>query len=135
MKRPPPAPLLQDCSTIGHNRMPGQQVGGWAPRTCPECGKPFEPKVVGQLFCEPEHNTDWNNRQTKRGRVLTPLVIAAVATRNGRSGSAEEREAGKRACREQNRLIQRYRAEDRAAGRMDWRAFNALRFKLGFEPK
>lgn len=58
---------------MGHNRLPGQQEGGWPVRHCPECMKPFEPKVVNQLFCQPAHNADWNNRATKRGRVLTPL--------------------------------------------------------------
>lgn len=131
-----PAALLQGCSQIGHNRMPGQQAGGWAVRICPECSKPFEPSVRNQLFCTPDHNTAWNNRQTKRGRVIAPLMMAAVATRNGRSGTPEERERGKEAVRHLNILTQRFRAEDRAADppRMDWRAFNALRYRHGFDP-
>ena len=131
-----PAASLQGCSQIGHNRIPGQQAGGWAVRICPECSKPFEPSVRNQLFCEPQHNTDWTNRQTARGRKITALMMAAVATRNGRSGTPQEREAGKRAVRDLHNLVQRFRAEDASAQppRMDWRAFNELRYRLGFDP-
>jgi hypothetical protein len=114
--------------------MPGQQVGGWRPRTCPECGKLFEPKVAGQLFCTQAHTAAWNNRATVRGRVLTPLSMVARITRNGTRGTPEARETGKRASSQHNRLIQRYRDEDRAAGRMDWATFMALRYDLGFDP-
>jgi hypothetical protein len=115
--------------------MPGQQEGGWAPRTCPECRKLFEPKVVNQLFCSPAHNTIWNNRQTKRGRVLTPYGMVARITRDGTRGSPERREVGKAAAASFRKLIQRYRDEDRKAGRMEWTDFMILRIKLGFDPE
>ena len=128
------AALLQGCSQKGHNRMPGQQAGDWTPRPCPECMRLFEPTVVNQLFCMPEHTTAWNNRATKRGRVLTPLSIVSRVTRNGTRGTVEAREAGRQASSQHNALIQRYRDEDREAGRMEWPAFMILRFKQGFDP-
>lgn len=127
-------PLLQGCSQKGHNRMPGQQHGGWAPRPCPECLKLFEPKVRNQLFCSTAHNTAWNNRATKRGRVLTPLAIAARITRNGTRGKPELREAGRQASNYYNLLIQNYRDEDRAAGRMPWPEYMMRRLNIGFDP-
>jgi hypothetical protein len=134
----PVAALLQGCSQKGHNRIPGQQAGDWSPRPCPECMQLFEPKVVNQLFCKPEHNAAWNNRATKRGRVLTPLSIVARVTRNGTRGTPEAREAGRVASSQHNTLIQRYRDEDRAAnegkGRMEWPAFMILRIRQGFDP-
>ncbi len=130
--------MLQGCSQKGHNRMPGQQAGDWTARPCPECMGLFEPKVVNQLFCKPEHNTAWNNRATKRGRVLTPLSIVARVTRNGTRGTPEAREAGRVASSQHNTLIQRYRDEDRAAndgkGRMEWPDFMILRIRQGFDP-
>lgn len=138
MSDTPKAPLLQGCSQMGHNRLPGQQEGGWPVRQCPECMKPFEPKVVNQLFCKPAHNADWNNRATKRGRVLTPLGMVARITRNGTRGTPEAREAGKTASSYYATLVQRYRDEDRAAndgrGRMEWPAFMILRILTGFDP-
>lgn len=127
------APLLQGCSPVGHNRLPGQQAGGWPPRPCPECGRPFEPRVANQLFCSPAHNTAWTNRATARGRVLTSLSIVARITRNGTRGTPADREAGRKATHLHNQLIQRYRDEDRAAGRMPWPEFMARRLALGFD--
>lgn len=126
-------PLLQGCPEEGHNRTPGQQAGGWPPRTCPECGRPFEPNRANQLFCCPRHNADWNNRATKRGRVLTPLSIIARVTRNGTQGREEAREAGRRASNRHNELIKEYRDEDRAAGRMEWIDYAIFRAKLGID--
>jgi len=132
------APLLQagsQTATTGHNRLPGQNAGGWAPRCCPECRKLFEPKVFNQLFCKPQHNADWNNRATKRGRVLTQYSMVARITRDGSRGTAEQREIGKRAASSHRRVIQRFRDEDREAGRMEWADFMILRVKLGFDPE
>ena len=98
--------------------------------------KLFEPKVANQLFCRPAHNTAWNNRATKRGRVLTHLAITAGITRNGTRGTPEAREAGREASRLHHALIQRYRDEDRAASppRMEWPEYMRRRFRLGFDP-
>lgn len=123
---------------MGHNRLPGQNAGGWAPRPCPECMKLFEPKVANQLFCTPAHNASWNNRATARGRVLTPLSMVARITRNGTRGTAEARQTGREASSLHNALIQRYRDEDRAAnegtGRMEWPEYMARRLRAGFDP-
>ena len=127
-------PLLHGCSGKGHNRLPGQQQGGWPPRPCPECGKLFEPKVRNQLFCTPAHNTAWNNRATARGRVLTPLSMVASITRNGTRGTPEAREAGRAAARNQHFLTQRWRDEDRKAGRMEWPEYLSRRIAIGFDP-
>jgi len=127
-------PLLQGCSQKGHNRLPGQQEGGWAPRPCPECMRLFEPKVRNQLFCSSAHNTAWTNRGTVRGRVLTPLSMAARITRNGTRGTPEERKAGREASNLHNQLIQRYRDEDREAGRMGSAEFIRRRLAIGYDP-
>ncbi|WP_342248643.1 hypothetical protein [Sphingomonas sp. OTU376] len=94
----------------------------------------FEPKVANQLFCCPQHNNDFTNRGTKRGRVLTPLAIVARVTRNGTQGNQEAREAGRKASNAHNALVKRYRDEDRAAGRMEWTEFHIRRLALGFDP-
>jgi uncharacterized OB-fold protein len=129
------APLLQGGSQTGHNRLPGHNAGGWLPRTCPECGKLFEPNVANQMFCTPPHNAAWNNRATARGRVLTAYSMVARVTRDGSRGTPEHRAAGKRAARKHRKLIQAYRDEDRAAGRMGWADYMILRFQLGFDPE
>lgn len=115
--------------------MPGQQEAGWAPRTCPECGKLFEPRVVNQLFCTPQHNAAWNNRATMRGRTLTPVSMVARITRDGTRGTPEQREVGRRAASSHRRMIQRFRDEDRAAGRMEWADYMILRIRHGFDPE
>ncbi|WP_242149537.1 hypothetical protein [Sphingomonas sp. BAUL-RG-20F-R05-02] len=119
---------------MGHNRLPGQNAGGWPIRECPECRKGFEPKVANQLFCCPAHKNEWNNRATARGRVLTPLAIVARITRNGTRGTPERRDAGKKASSYQATLIQRYRDEDREAGRMEWADYMIHRIDLGYDP-
>jgi len=129
------APLLQGCPPKGHNRTPSQQAGGWLPRTCPECGKLFEPNRANQLFCTSAHNIAWNNRATARGRVLTAYSMVAGITRNGTRGTPEQREAGKAASRKHHKLIQRYRDEDRTAGRMEWADYMILRLALGLDPE
>lgn len=132
MARKPP--VLHGCPQSGHNRLPGQQAGGWPPRPCPECMVPFEPKVANQLFCTPQHKADWNNRATARGRVLTPLSMTARITRDGTRGSVDDRAAGKRAAKRYRNLIQQHRDEDRAAGRMPWPEYSRRRTELGLEP-
>lgn len=131
------APVLHDGSQMGHNRKPGQNIGGWAVRECPECRKPFEPKVKNQLFCSPAHKNEWNNRATARGRVLTAYSVVAEITRNGTRGTPERREAGRHAARQKAQLIQRYRDEDRACAppRMEWADYMILRVKLGLETR
>lgn len=128
------APVLHGGSQMGHNRLPGQNAGGWPPRPCPECMKPFEPKVANQLFCTAQHRAAWDNRATARGRVLTNLSMVARITRNGTRGTEEERATGRQASHLHNSLIQRHRDEDRAAGRMAHPEYLARRLRLGFDP-
>ncbi len=100
-------------------------------RPCPECMAPFVPAQPGQLFCTVEHRAAWNNRATVRGRVLTPLAIVARITRNGTRG---DRNTGATASHHANALIQRWRDEDRVAGRMSWSDYLARRYRAGFDP-
>ena len=101
-------------------------------RTCPECGARFALKR-GQwrtLFCGPAHRTAWHNRATVRGRVLTPLVMAERETRGGTRGDTETGKAARRmACA----LMQQWKEEDKAAGRMSQAQYVRLRLKLGFD--
>lgn len=109
---------------------PRQRVA-YPPRQCPECGATFKPQDQRQLFCTKEHRTAWNKRATVRGRVLTPYTMAARQTRDGTRG---DKGTGKRAAQISHELMQRYRDEDRANGRMDAVSFAALRLQHGFDP-
>jgi hypothetical protein len=97
---------------------------------CPECRAVFAPKHWRSLFCCAEHRVAWHNRATVRGRVLTPLVMAARQTRGGSRG---DRDTGKAARRDADAHMQRWRDEDRAAGRMDQAEYIRRRNKLGFD--
>jgi hypothetical protein len=83
-----------------------------------------------QLFCCPGHKSDFHNRQTVRGRALTPLAMAARQTRNGSRGDTA---TGRAARADADFMIQRWTEEDRAAGRMPMVAYVALRKRLGYE--
>ncbi len=98
---------------------------------CPECRQAFARRHPGQLFCTAAHRDAWNNRAAVRGRVLTPLVIVARVTRNGTRG---DRVTGARAASELATIVQHYRDEDRAAGRMDHPEYLARRYRAGFDP-
>jgi len=98
---------------------------------CPECRARFVPRHPGQLFCTAAHRDAWNNRQTVRGRVLTPLVMVARETRNGTRG---DRVTGARAASQAATLMQRHRDEDRAAGRLSHPEYLARRYRAGFDP-
>jgi hypothetical protein len=50
------------------------------------------------------------------------------------AASSQARKAGREASNHHNALIQRYRDEDRVAGRMEWPEYMIRRFKLGFDP-
>jgi hypothetical protein len=101
-----------------------------ATATCPECGAAFQRAQWRQLFCSPSHKADFHNRATARGRVLTPLVMAARQTRGGSRGDTE---TGRAARADADFLIQRWTVEDREAGRMSMVDYVALRRRLGFE--
>jgi endogenous inhibitor of DNA gyrase (YacG/DUF329 family) len=97
-------------------------------RRCPECGADFTGRQPAQLFCSVEHKRTYNNRWMKRGAVLAPLYAAARATRNGTRGDAA---TGKRASSDANHLIQRWKDEDAAQGRMSAVDYVAARYRLG----
>ncbi len=106
-------------------------AGTCARPSCPECLSGFIRKHPAQLFCCTAHRDAWNNRATVRGRVLTALAMVARITRDGTRGDAA---TGKRAARERNALIQRWRDEDIAAGRMAWPDYLRARYAAGFDP-
>lgn len=96
---------------------------------CPECLGTFRLTQRHQLFCSRIHKRAYNNRLMKRGAVLAPLVILARVTRNGSEG--RHKEHGRRASRDSDQLIQRWRDDDKAAGRMDVLDYVAARYILG----
>jgi hypothetical protein len=96
--------------------------------TCLECRAAFERRQHHQLFCSAVHKRKWNNRWMKRGAVLAPLIIVARLTRNGSEGKAKD--YGKRASRDCDQLVARWRDEDRAEGRMDVTDYVAARYRL-----
>lgn len=63
--------------------------------------------------------------------MLTPLAMVARLTRQGTRG---DRNTGRRATSHFNVLVQQYRDEDLAAGRMPWVEYLALRYAAGFDP-
>lgn len=97
-------------------------------RTCPECSTAFVAPQPGQLFCCLVHKRAYNNRWLKRGAVLAPLQAAARATRGGTRG---DKATGARARCDADRLIQRWRDEDREAGRVPVVEYMATRYRLG----
>ncbi|WP_230769501.1 hypothetical protein [Sphingomonas sp. Leaf4] len=66
-----------------------------------------------------------------RGKVLTPLAIVARVTRNGTRG---DKATGARAASEAATLIQQWRDDDAAAGRMSHPEYLARRYRTGFDP-
>lgn len=123
-----PQTPCQDATPI--NAGDGDAKGNPSRWQCPECGATFKPAQRRQLFCSPKHKSDFHNRQTVRGRVLTPLAMAARQTRGGSRG---DKGTGRQARSDADFLMQRWTDEDRAAGRMSMVAYVALRLRLGFE--
>jgi hypothetical protein len=102
-----------------------------APRaTCPECGLPFTLTASRQMFCSPAHKATFHNRQTVRGRVLTPLSIADRITRGGSRG---DKVTGRAARGDAQKLMDRWAADDREAGRMSMTEYVRRRKALGYE--
>lgn len=99
---------------------------------CPECMQPYSRVHPRQLFCCPAHQTTFNNRQTVRGRQLVPLVMAERIGRGGWKRGSDPATAI--AARQDSRvLIDRWAADDRAAGRMSMLAFIRLRRANGYD--
>lgn len=98
---------------------------------CPECGAGVTPTGPRQLFCSQPCRRAWNYRTAVRGQQLLPYALASRQTREGTRGGAEARDAGRYAASEARDLMQRWRDEDAAAGRMAPAAFIALRRRYG----
>ena len=82
------------------------------------------------MFCSQMHRRAWHNRAMKRGAVLFSLNMAARETRDGTRG---DKATGKTASWQGNTLMQRWRDEDREAGRMGQVEYLRRRFALGFD--
>jgi hypothetical protein len=95
---------------------------------CPECLTAFARKQPTQLFCSPQHKRAYANRWTVRGAVLAPLYAAARATRGGTRGDTS---TGSRARADADFLVQKWKDEDAAAGRMPVTDYVAARYRLG----
>jgi hypothetical protein len=72
----------------------------------------------GTLFCCPDHRKAFQTRQRQRGRQLVAFAMADRETRSGTAGDPALRETGKQARLVSQRLIARWIAEDKAAGRL-----------------
>lgn len=79
-------------------------------RVCCECGVEFTTSHRGKEFCTEAHRVTFANRCAKRGKVLIPL---AMGWRNKRGGKG----LGSDSMQQMVRLLDKYAAEDRAAGR------------------
>lgn len=98
------------------------QASGWR-GICPECRTPVSD---GKTFCSPAHKTAFHNRSSARGRVVIPLLMCARIQRNRAGTSAT------RAWSEARTLLDRYAAEDKAAGRMSAVDYVAGKWAGGF---
>ncbi len=81
-------------------------------RQCPECSAEFTPRNGRARFCTPHHKEAFHTRNAIRGQILTGL---AMSWRAGKHGAGD---VSKFAHREMCALLDRYIAEDRAAGRL-----------------
>lgn len=106
----------------------------WGFGECPECMEEFVLGHPSQLFCCNRHRDDWRVRETNRGRQVSALDMVARITRDGTRGSAEDRELGREAARLARTLRQRWKDEDREAGRMPWTLYLRRRLAIGFDP-
>lgn len=87
-------------------------------RRCPECAAPFPviPTKGGcpQRYCTPEHKRTWENRQLSRGQGMVILAQAWQEGRHRKSGKEFRGWVLSELCT----VINRYSAEDKAAGRL-----------------
>jgi len=101
------------------------------PRGCPECLARVSSPQPAALFCSPEHKRAWHIRARSRGGVLLALAMAARQTRGGTRGPEHQRAIGRRARADADQLMQRWKEEDRAAGRMSAIDYITLRYRYG----
>jgi len=85
---------------------------------CAECLAPLTGAQPGKLFCSTKHRDAFQTRQRIRGRQLQPYAMVDRMTRSGTAGPPEAREIGKTARAVTQRLIAKWAAEDKAAGRL-----------------
>jgi endogenous inhibitor of DNA gyrase (YacG/DUF329 family) len=95
---------------------------------CPECLAPFKAIQRHQLFCTKACKNAFHQRWRTRGAMLVPLAAADRATRGGTRGNTA---IGRRARGDSQMLLQRWREEDAAAGRMPMVEYMAERYRLG----
>lgn len=93
-------------------------------RTCAECNQPFQAVNRKRLFCCPAHKLAFHNRCAARGKVLIPLAMA-WRTKRGARGIASS------SFKEMCTILDRFAAEDRAAGRMGMADYVSRGFKHG----
>jgi hypothetical protein len=92
--------------------------------TCPECGERFSGSFDAK-FCSVKHKQAFHNRSAKRGVVMIPLIMA---WRGGRGGTEQAKWAYSELCR----LADFWKAEDKAAGRMDAQQFVTPKMRDGW---
>lgn len=119
----------EDSCAPGSPSIPLRGVAIYKPRPCPECMAHFQPVHPRQLFCSEAHKRAFNNRWTVRGRALAVIATAARITRGGNRG---DRQTGRTARREAERMMSRFAQEDRDAGRMSAVDYMRDRQKIGY---
>jgi hypothetical protein len=114
---------------VGGNSAPG--------RRCPECpalpnypAPFFTAKHPRQIFCCGKHKREWEDRTRRRGSQLYTFAVTARLTRGGTRG---DKTTGAKAHADADQLMQRWRDEDSAAGRMSATDYLRLRYALGFD--
>lgn len=101
------------------------------PRLCPECLTPVHSRQPAKLFCSAPHKRTYANRWIARGAVLAPIAAAARATRDGTRGTADQRADGRQAARDARLLMQMWKEDDAAAGRLPAVDYMAFRYRHG----
>lgn len=110
---------------------PVERLGRLPGYECPECLQPFPVGRGRKIFCCPAHKRAWEARSRLRGLQLYPFAVVARVTRGGTRGAKIF--TGTRAQRDADFLIQQWREEDAAAGRMSTTEYLDLRYRLGFD--
>jgi hypothetical protein len=118
--------MAYDATTLDTAKPSGRAL---VEHKCPECSATF---VGGSeaRFCTvkgPGNCKDaWHNRDSKRGRVATQLLLATVQGRRGSSDVATF------ARRELYALADQWLAEDKAAGRMSAAEYLTPKMEAGW---
>lgn len=115
--------LIADCATT-RPAAPYSRHFKPVERTCAECNQSFQAANPKRLFCCPEHKLAFHNRCAARGKVLIPL---AMAWRGKRGAAGLPSSAFKEMCR----MLDRFAAEDREAGRMRMDTYVEQGFRQG----